>query len=161
MRKWLEKRWVQNVGWALAMVAIFVGVNWYKTRSMVRTGPAPAFTLQNLDGETRTLKSYEGTPTVLFFWNSDTISRVAHAYDGEADVVSVVVDWGTMKKIREHVADHDVDYEVLLGDQKTVEAYDVTAFPTIYVLDSDGNVSSTLVGYTTELGLRSRLFLAD
>jgi thiol-disulfide isomerase/thioredoxin len=43
---------------------------------------------------------------------------------------------------------------------RLARAFGVSSVPTTFVLDADGRIQHTEVGYTTELGLRARLWLA-
>ena len=45
---------------------------------------------------------------------------------------------------------------VLMGDISTARDWSVRAFPTYYVIDADGRISSRSVGYSTSLGMRFR-----
>jgi thioredoxin-related protein len=46
---------------------------------------------------------------------------------------------------------------VLLGDEETVRAFRVEAFPTTYFLDAEGRITGSVAGYTTTPGLLARL----
>jgi hypothetical protein len=50
---------------------------------------------------------------------------------------------------------------VLMGNDELEEAYGVTAFPTIFVLSSEGRIQESSVGYTTRLGFLWRLWRAS
>jgi len=42
---------------------------------------------------------------------------------------------------------------VLMGDDSTARDWSVRAFPTYYVIDTEGRISSRSVGYSTRLGM--------
>ena len=47
-----------------------------------------------------------------------------------------------------------------MGDARTAADWSVRAFPTYYVIDSAGRISSRSVGYATRLGLQVRAMIA-
>ena len=163
-------RWV---GWAkdLAIVAvIFVAASAWQTRKLLSGGePAPAFDLVTLGGEQMSLESLGGKPTALVFWapwcgvckqEAGTISEVRDAAGDGANVVSMALSYEGRGDVEAFVEEHGVDYPVIMGRERTRAAYKIEAFPTIYVLDAQGRVQHTMVGYTPGFGLRARLWWA-
>jgi alkyl hydroperoxide reductase subunit AhpC len=49
---------------------------------------------------------------------------------------------------------------VLDPDGRLARAWGVRSLPTSFVVDREGEIRTVEVGYTTELGLRARLWLA-
>jgi hypothetical protein len=74
-------------------------------------------------------------------------------------VVSVAAAFGDLGEVRAYQRAHQVEYPVLLGDEATLRAFRVEAFPTTYFLDAEGRVTGSVVGYTTTGGLLARLLL--
>jgi peroxiredoxin len=161
------------LSWArdLAIFAILLaGVFWYQTRSLVDTGgPAPAWDLPTLDGQNLSLESLRGKPTVLFFWapwcgvckaDAHNIADVREAVGDDANVVPVALSFQSIRDVRAFADENHLTDPIVLGDRAMAEAYAIDSFPTVYILDSEGNVASHAVGYTTELGVRVRLMFA-
>ena len=162
-------------GWVWArdialFAAIILGVMAYQTWDHLDRGsPAPAFDLAMLDSDTRvSTASFAGKPSVIYFWapwcgvceaNSHNLAAVREAVGDDANVVSVALAFRGVEEVREF-ADRNNSRPVLLGTNAVHEAYAISAFPTLYVLDRDGRITSSVVGYTTELGIRARLWWA-
>lgn len=168
-----ETKWFRYGIEIAIVVAIFAGVLMYQTRSHVDSGEAaPTFDLAvfDADDERVSTDSLQGKPTVLYFWapwcgvceaSSHNVDDVREAVGDDANVLSVVLEYSSLQSVRDFVERNETNYPVLLGDDSVRDQFSVSAFPTIYVLDSDGRVRSSVVGYTTEIGIRARLWWAS
>lgn len=160
-------RWAVDL---LAMAALLLAVGAFQVRHHPR-GPAPAYTFGALaptPGEV-TMASLAGKPTLLAVWapwcgvckqESSNLSR-ARAWLGErAQVVSVATAFDDVAQVRQYVAAQGVDYPVLLARDDFQRLLQVQAFPTVFVLDREGRIVSSVQGYTTTLGLVLRALWA-
>lgn len=168
-RRLRQKRWVRWAMDAAVVVAIFAAVGMWKSRDLVDSGQkAPDFALTDLQGDTHTLDDYLGSQTLVVFWapwcgvcsqESSNISRVHDWLGDRVDVVAIALDYESRDDVETYVDNNDVDYPVLLGDQTSREAFNVSSYPTKYVLSDDGRIERTAVGYTTTAGLLWRALL--
>lgn len=153
------------------MAVIVLGVATWQTWDHVGSGePAPEFFLDVLDQpEPISNASLEGRPTLLYFWapwcgvcgaTSENVDAVQEAVGDSANVLSVALSYKSPDELRKYMQDNGATYPVLLGDEKVRRDFAVNSFPTFYILDTEGNVDSSVVGYTTTLGLRARLWKA-
>ena len=159
------KGWAKEIG---IVLVVFVAISAFQTRKHVGSGEAaPAFSHGTLSGERVSLASLEGKPTAIVFWapwcgvckqEAGTISEVRDAVGEDANVVSMALSYDSQLGVEAFVEEWGVDYPVILGSERTRAAYKVEAFPTIYVLDGNGRVRHTMVGYTPGFGLRARLW---
>ena len=76
-----------------------------------------------------------------------------------AHVVTVASAYENVEEVRAYLRARGADYPVLLADADWVARFGVTAYPTVYFLDTGGKVQKSAVGYTTTLGLLLRLWL--
>lgn len=147
---------------------VLLAVGWFQTRHHPR-GNAPAYTFGTLEQSQVTLASLAGKPTVLAVWapwcgvckaESGNVSR-ARAWLGErANVVSVATAYDDVSQVRAYMQQQGVDYPVLLAGDDFTRLMRVEAFPTVFVLDSQGRIVSSMQGYTTTLGLFFRALFA-
>lgn len=158
---WWRRRLVDLVLIAIAIVAVTA----FQTRNLLPSGSeAPAFSLTSLTGETKTLDDYRGRKVLLAFWDPwcsmcglEASNLQTIADEGEVAVVSVVLGRPDPKIVRAFQQQHEISYEVLYDDGTVAPQYEVEVLPTLYVLDEEGRVSSSMAGYTTTLGIRARL----
>lgn len=165
-----KKRWTWVRDVAL-MLVVLGAVMAYQTWDHVGGGtPAPAFNLEQLDAEGHiSTESLAGKPTVIYFWapwcsvcdaSSHNMNAVLDAVGDDANVLSVALEYRSIDSVRDFATRNEIRYPVLLGTSDVLQDYVVTSFPTIYVLNRDTEVTSSVVGYTTELGIRARLWWA-
>lgn len=173
-RRLREKRVVRLLMDGALLIAIFMAISAWQSRGHLR-GAAPAFELRALDGVGGSVQgtnvsnaSLTGKPTMLVFWapwcgvckaDSPAVSRVKSLVGDRANVVSIASEYESMRDVHRYVDDVGVDYLVLLGGKKTARDFQVRAFPTVFFLDSEGNIDSSVVGYTTTAGMLARLVL--
>lgn len=116
------------------------------------TMPAPDFTVLDYDGNEVRLSDYRGKPVVLNFWATwcyyctlemPDFDKAAMAYpevqflmvnatDGERETVEIA---------EQYVEKEGYKFDVFFDTRsEAVYAYYVTAFPTTYFIDNDGNL---------------------
>lgn len=158
-------RWLVEGAVVLAFVAV---VSAFQTRHHAR-GPLPALTLYTVDGAPVELTSLKGKPTLLTVWapwcgvckaESDNVSRAARWLSGRANVVSVATAFRDVSQVRSEMAAQGIDYPVLVAGEDFTEAMGVAAYPTLYVVNAEGQVVGSAQGYVTTLGFLWRALMA-
>ena len=159
-------RWGMDLAFGLI---IFLAITAFQTRHLLGgRSPAPDFVLTDMAGQRHELRQYHGKKTLLLFWapwctvchaESDNVKAIKAAYGQDVHVVSVALGYERPEQVQAFMDKHQVDYTVLLGHAQTQRDYKVSAFPTLYLLDERGQIRHALMGYTTTLGMRVRLWL--
>ena len=161
-----QRRWFRWGGEALVVTLAVLAIGVVQTRHHLAGGERPAATFTTLEGEPVTLASLRGQPVALAFWapwcgvcaaQSGNLSRAARWAGSRGRVVSVAAAFGDVAEVRAYMMEHAVEYPVLLGDDATVRAFQVEAYPTVYFLDAEGRIKRSVAGYTTTGGLLARL----
>jgi peroxiredoxin len=162
-QQWLRWPWLREVALALILV---LGIRAYQKRGMP-SGPAPSLAGVDLRGETVSLADYRGKPVLLHFgatWcgvckaeqhNIDAVMRdlpvlnVASLSGNSSDVAAIMGERGGPAQ------------RVIVDEQGTLaHRFGVRAYPTTFVIDGQGMIRHVEVGYTTEIGMRARMWLA-
>ena len=148
---------------------IFGLISAYQTRNLIdRSEVLPPAELVSLDGSTLNLEELDARRTVIYFWatwcgacglQSGAISSLHHRAGDDLNVISIVLHYQSEDEVRAHVEREGIDYPVYLGTPGVASRYNISVFPTVYIVDDKLRVRHGLVGYTTGLGLRARLLL--
>jgi peroxiredoxin len=126
----------------------------------------PALHATRLDGQAMTLTSLRGQPVLVYFWatwcpvcrlEQGGIESLANDYR----VVAVAMQSGTPADVSRYAHEHGLRAPIINDPDGTIAAtWGVRATPTSFVIDRDGQIRFREVGYTSEIGLRLRLWLA-
>jgi thiol-disulfide isomerase/thioredoxin len=146
------------------LFAVFFGTRAWSQRNLVE-GMAPPLSGVTSSSQPVTLDQYRGAPLVLHFWA--TWCGVCRREEGsmltlarDFPVLSVATDSGPAEAVRSYVTTRGLNFPVVLDEgAELAEAYGVRAFPTTFYIDSKGKILFREVGYTSELGMKARVWL--
>lgn len=161
------RTWLVNLALNLLLIAAVVGgVQWWKARPLAR-GKAPPLQGTLLDGQTLDLATLRGQPVLVHFWatwcplcrlGNGTIDAIAHDHR----VITVALESGGPAELRQLMAAEGLGFPVLpdeTGDLAT--RWGVPGVPATFVLDPQGRIAFSHVGFSTGWGLRARLWAAS
>ncbi|PIP12132.1 MAG: redoxin [bacterium (Candidatus Stahlbacteria) CG08_land_8_20_14_0_20_40_26] len=114
------------------------------------------FTLSTLDGDTMALSDFKGKVIILDFWATwcapcrveiPGFVELQREY-GEMDlqILGVSLDGGRKEGIVEFCERYYVNYPILMDNGEVARKFGVTAIPTTYIIDRDGNFVKKYVG---------------
>jgi thiol-disulfide isomerase/thioredoxin len=159
-----RSRWRRLVTEVVIVAAIFFGISAWNSRGAIK-GPAPAVEGTSLSGQPLSLAALQGEATLVHFWA--TWCGVCKAEKGTIEalakgrrIITIAEDSGTAAQLTAYMQREGLSFPVLIDDGRLARAYGVTAYPTTFVVGKGGLVRFAEVGYSTELGLRARLWLA-
>jgi thiol-disulfide isomerase/thioredoxin len=150
------------------LAAIVAAVGAFQNRHLP-AGKAPPLSLPTLEGARVSLEDLKGKPTLLVFWapwcgvcaaEADNLARVQRLLGDRARVVTVATGYERLDEVQRYVVRHEIALPVLLDGHRAARDWRVSAFPTAFVLDEDGQISHRMVGYTSTLGMLVRLLLS-
>lgn len=160
-----RKIWLRRALEIGLVLALILGVRAWMQRDTV-AGMAPELAGVATGGEPLSLAALRGRPVLVHFWA--TWCRICALE--QASIQAIARDWpvltvatqsGDAAAVRAYQAEHGLELPVLVDeDGSLARAYGVRGVPASFVLDRDGRIRHVEVGYTSETGLRLRLWLA-
>ena len=155
------------------VVIVFSVASAFQSRNMLDADgeAAPPLRGVTLDGEVYGLAGVSGRPALIYFFapwckicgaSAGNLNRL-HRWRGPDDfeVVAVALDWASAEEVRAYVERHEFDMPVLLGDSNFRGQWQIYAYPSYYVLDSEHRIARRDVGYSSQLGLLWRAWTVD
>ncbi len=157
------KSWTINIA---LLVSVYLMVQIYQGRHAPQSGAAPNIQATDISGQQIELEHYLGKPTLIYFWATwcnicgltrSSINNIAQDHP----VITIASQSGGNGEIQAYQKKHQFDVTIINDKSGQLSnAYGVHAFPTIFVLDSQGNISDVEIGLSSEWGLRLRLWWA-
>ncbi len=158
------KRWLINI---LIFASVYWGIQAYQGRNTLGAGPAPAINHVSLSGETIQLAAFKQQPTLIYFWatwchvcslTKSAINNIAQDHP----VITIVTQSGNDTDIKKYIAEHNFSATVINDENGQLsQAYGVQAFPTVFIIDTQGEIDDIEIGLSSEWGLRFRLWVAQ
>ncbi|MBU1684601.1 redoxin domain-containing protein [Patescibacteria group bacterium] len=110
---------------------------------------------------------YQDEPLLVHFWatwcptckfEASNIERIAAKYN----VITIAINSGSNEEINSYMKAHGLSYKVI-NDQNGAIAkkFNIEAYPTTLIYNGEGLLKFTEVGYSTTLGLETRLGLIN
>lgn len=164
-----SRRWRRYAIEALIFIGALFAIQTWQARD-VPDGPAPAFEAPWADGSRSTLaawrNSHPGKVTGLYFWAewcaicSAQQGSIA-ALHADWPVLTVAMQSGAPAQVAEVLATRGLDWQTAVdSDGRIAAEYGLRGVPAFVVIAPDGTIRSVAVGYTTEAGMRLRLWWA-
>ena len=115
------------------------------------------FTLMDLDGNAISLSDFNGKVLILNFWATwcppcreeiPDFVEVYNEYESK-DVQFIGVSNEDISTLRSFVDDYNISYPILIDDANIMGKWGISAIPTTFVFDKDGQIISKSVGAMT------------
>jgi thiol-disulfide isomerase/thioredoxin len=158
----------------MALAFVISNVMSYLRRPTLDSDARPSLSAPFLTGsrlghgaEALTDEKLKGEPFVLYFWGSwcpvcTAQSPVIEGLSREGvKVLTVAVDSGSDEQLKALMEEKGYTFPTLNDrGRATQRHFKVSAFPTLFIYNSEGELSFSEVGYTSRWGLKARLALA-
>lgn len=160
------RRWVLEATFFLTVLVAFQA---WQLRDVAR-GPAPDFAGQRLDGTPFDLAGWRaqhaGKPVLLYFWaewcpvcrtTAGTVTAIAEDWP----VTTVAMQSGGAADVAAHMAARGYRWPTLVDARGEItKTYGFAGVPAFAVIDPAGDIRFVAMGWTSEVGLRLRLWWA-
>ena len=165
-KKWWRRAWVQNLAWVLLFLVVYFSIRAWQQQAMPK-GEAPFIaSAVTVSGKPISLSDYRGKPLMLYFWA--TWCRICEFEQGsiraislDHPVLSVALQSGGKQQVSDYMKQHKLNMPTIVDEfGEIANRYGVKGTPAAFFIDADGKIRSAEVGYTSEIGMRARLWLA-
>jgi len=130
--------------------------------------PAPNFTLQDLEGNSVSLKDLKGKVVVLDFWATwcapciesfPAMQMAVDKYKDDPEVEFLFINTWEQKEepeemVQQLMTRRRFNFRVLIDEKDpvskrnpVVESYDVIGIPTKFIIDAQGNIRNRVIGF--------------
>lgn len=147
----------------LLILLIYFGVRAYMQQDLVN-GRVPDIQGTLLSGERVNLQSPHGEAVLLYFWatwcsvcklQKGTIENLAK----EHKVITIATRSGDREEVSAYLQENNLSFPVMLDEDGSIGArFGVTGVPTSFVIDANKEIVFSERGYTTNWGLKLRLW---
>ncbi|MCQ8117586.1 protein disulfide oxidoreductase [Methylomonas rosea] len=145
--------------------ALFIFAGQFLVNQDLVSGTPPPIVQTTLAGENAMQRISKG-PAVLYFWAEwcgicrsmqGSVSNVLRDYPG----LTVAVRSGDDSALQNYLNDKQLNWPVVNDNNGSLgQRYGIKGVPAIFFINATGDIVFTTVGYTSEWGMRFRLWLA-
>lgn len=154
-----------NLTGILLLVGLYMLVRSFMQGDVIN-GQVPQLELTTLSGEEIHLKEID-EPTLIHFWatwcpicdySRNNVENVAEDYP----VINIATQSEGESLLKAYAQQNNMNPAIIVNDKDgtLMQTFGAKAVPADFIVGPDGEIKFIEVGYTTELGLRIRLWLA-
>jgi thiol-disulfide isomerase/thioredoxin len=162
-----KSKWRSIAIEVLLFIAVVAAVRAWQQRDII-SGAAPVLQGVTLAGQPYKLSAHPDHPVLVHFWatwcpvcRAEQGSIAAIARDNP-DVISIAMQSGKPHEVVRYMREQGITFSTLNDqDGRISAAWGVHAVPASFIITPDGQIRFVEVGYTSSLGLRLRLWLAE
>ena len=153
---------------AISAAMILTTQNKTSAAESVTPKVAPAWELQNVDGQTVRSSDFKGKVVVVVFWATwcppcraeiPGFIELQKNYSAKGlAIVGVSVDQASTKVVKSFAEKKGINYPVLVADEKIQAAFGgITGLPTTFIIDRNGNIAKQHLGFAEREELESEI----
>jgi len=141
------------------------GVNWWKTQD-APSGNLSEFGGELMDGSIFTIAQFAGKPVLFHFWA--TWCPICNLQKGSVQSISEdypvisIASWSEGDaEVKSYMLENQLTFPVVLDNSgELAQKFGLKGVPASFILDPSGEIEFVESGYSTEIGLRLRLWLS-
>ncbi len=150
----------------LLLVGLLLAVEAWMTRDVPR-GERVDLIAQTLDGQSFDISHWHGKSGIIYVWaewcsvcraNRHVITSLAK----DQRVMTVAMQSGNREEVAAYMRKEQFSLPVIVDEQGEIASrFHLNGVPAALIIDKEGRIRYVSRGYTSELGLRVRLWLAS
>ena len=160
-----KKRWLSWLVYIVVFLAVMQGASWWKSRN-AQSGNLSEFSGELMNGTAFSIAEFSGEPVLFHFWatwcpicdlEKNSIESISHDYP----VISIA-SWSEGKsEVKAYMLENQLTFPVMLDNNgELAQTFGLKGVPASFILSPSGEITFVESGYSTELGLRLRLWLS-
>ena len=163
MLKKKYSRWIIEV---VLILVVLIAVKLWMQRDVV-SGNAPNITAQMLNGQQFDLYQSKQRPVLVHFWatwcpvcklEQSNIENISKDYS----LISIAMQSGNDIELKKFMREENLSFNVINDESGWLsQRYNVRGVPVSFIVNQENEIEFIEVGYTTEIGLRLRLWWAS
>ncbi|MDG6777260.1 protein disulfide oxidoreductase [Thiomicrorhabdus sp. zzn3] len=160
-----QRNWVKNTLTVLIFIGAYLALRPFMQGDVIQ-GQVPDISVQTLQGETLSLRELE-QPALIHIWATwcpicgvtrGSVESVAEDYT----VINIATQSGDDDQLLHYAQQHEMNPAIIVNDLdgELMKQFGAKAVPADFILGANGQIEFVEVGFTSELGLRLRLWWA-
>ncbi len=159
--------WIKEIAISLILLAIVLNIVSYLKSPNLNFQKLPEFSFVSTTGKDINSSMYRDKPLLLHFWatwcptckiEASNIQKLSKSYN----ILTIAINSGSDEEINFFMDDKELDFDVINDkDGQFAFQFEVANYPTTFIFDKDGIVKFSEVGYSSTLGLKLRMMLAN
>ncbi len=165
----MSKKYRRIVLQIVLVIIAIIFIRFYQQQG-IATELAPTFISNSINDKQIALTTNENNASLVHFWatwcgicalENSNIQNIIK--DSNYNIINIAWQSGNNEQLIKYAEDNNLDINTIINDQygTLANAYGVSATPSSFIIDKQGNIKFIEIGYTTELGLRLRLWWAN
>lgn len=162
-RYYKQHRLFRIASQVLIFFLIYMGVRYWQSLDNIQ-GQAPVIVAQTISGKAFDLRETHAKPILVHFWatwcpicNLENSNIAALAQDYQ---VITIASWSEGKQqVMDFMQEKNLKMPVIVDeDGEWAKLYNVKSVPASFIIDTQGDIQFIEKGYSSEMGLRLRLW---
>ena len=159
--------WVKELLIALIILTLLLNLISFIKKPELESNTLPEFNLTTTTQKQISSVDYSGKPLLIHFWatwcptcklEASNVERVSKSYQ----VITIAVNSGSDEDINLFLKEHDLNYDVINDSNgEFASKFSISSFPTTFIYDKNEKIKFSEVGYTSTLGLKLRMWIAN
>lgn len=155
-------RWIVEI---TLILIILSAVRFWMQRDIL-SGTAPNMSVPMLNGQHFDLYKNKSRPILIHFWASwCPVCKLEHSnienIAKDHSVVTIAIQSGDNRELKQYLQEEELSFNVINDESGQLsQMYNIKGVPVSFIINKENEIKFVEVGYTTELGLRMRLWWA-